>query len=128
MAKIASLVKCPVLLSDSPEDASMLICNETFALPAKNDRSAGSGSSSILLKIFVSDAKQAECFCEELALKQLPVSALSLYKQKKMKVFPEESLRGSVVEIEMPEEFKCEVLRLAGKVLGEVSFESLRKI
>jgi uncharacterized protein YdeI (YjbR/CyaY-like superfamily) len=51
-----------------------------------------------------------------------------LIKQKKMKVFPEDSLRGSVVEIEMSEDFRCEVMKLARKALGEVNFELLRRI
>jgi hypothetical protein len=128
IAKIASLVKCPVALRAAQTDVSMLICDETLVLPAKTSRSMLSSQSECLIKIFVTDPKQAEYFCEVLVCNKISHGAISFYKQKKMKVYPKGSCRECVVEVECKEEQREEVSQLIGQVLGEVRVEVMRKV
>lgn len=129
MAKVSSLVKGPILLSETNHDSSFLLCSNTYMIPNLSQPALPPCPCSIIIKIFEDDYNNAEKFCEIITNNfVLPVGFVTLYKQNDMKIYPRGTVRRPVIEIETNDYFKQQVLDMVKSFLGSVVVEVFRKL
>lgn len=129
MARISSIVKCPISLSERYEDDAFLTPNDSLSVVEVHKvKSEENSACEVIVKVFVGSYKQAKEFCKRLHKDEMGVNQVNLYKQKNIKIFPREISNKTVVEIEVDEEKKEEVIEFTNSLLEDAALEVFRKI
>lgn len=128
ISKISSLIKGPILLRETSEDSSALVCNETLSFPLKRENSLAEVGVNLLLKFSITSSENAENFCEAVIEKKLAANAVILYNWKKMKISKQNEGRGAVVEVESSEVYKSQIILMAEELFGKINAEVFQKI